>query len=284
MPSDQFALDKPELHLLHPMTQKWFFRKSFVPRQYADTLASRIWFVNSRTATQTNCTDRCSTYDGPAPKGLYVFHKIADVEGPTKEAARLFEEERNNSTIERYDMPWNRNEFMFTTSDAHADQLNYPRVLEILKQRTPDLARLAESFAACCVDFLGCDAACLEHTNMAIVKYAPDGGIQSHIDNIVRTGHSVGPVFTLSLGAQEEKILDLLPTLDLDGSPLRLVTKTGQTILLDGHARLHWSHSIPRGQNNGDRFTLMIKFQQVPARVVGYSPVLKCDIFGVDYE
>ena len=278
----QFAFDKPELHLLHPLTRKWLFKKSFVPRQYADTLASRIWFVNSRTASQTNCTDRLSAYDGPAPEGLYVFHKIADIEGPTKEVARLFEEERNNSTIDRYEMPWNHNEIIFTTSNAHADQLNYPRVLEVLKQRTPDLARLTESFGACCMNFLGCDAACLEDANLAIVKYAPDGGFQTHIDNIVRTGHSVGPVFTLSLGTQEKKFFDLLPTLEPDREPLRLVTKTGQTILLDGRARLHWSHSVPHGQNDGDRFTLMIKFRQVSARVVGYSPVLRCDIFGVD--
>lgn len=277
-----FIKSNPKLcKLLTSKTRKWKFNLSQVPDEYATTLASRIWYVNKVTRVDSWVSDRTIPYHGLAPHGLYVFEKISDIVQATNEVIMLFEQEKYNPTIQCYPAQWNHSIHLFETVNPDLPQPTYFHVMDILKMRTPALASMAELLASYALQFMHCKKESLIPATLSIVKYEPCGGIQSHIDNIPRLGHSVGPVFLLSLGKMKVKLFDLFPCIckSKNAHPLRIATDTGDVIVIDSVARMEWSHAVPKGGCDQDSFTLMLKFRQVSSKVVCRSEILKVDIF-----
>lgn len=103
--------------------------------------------------------------------------------------------------------------------------------------------------------------------------------MQTHIDNVIRLDGSVGPVFTMSLGGGcGVKHMDMFPVVFHERHlPMRISTPVGSIILMDGEARLEWSHGIPGGYP-AERWTIMLKLRQVATKTVGYSDLLDVPI------
>ena len=158
--------------------------------------------------------------------------------------------------------------------------MTVPKVMTFLYQRAPPVAELVDTLCKSVQKLLSITSEVLEtESNLGIIKYNPGAGFQTHIDNVVRSGGSAGPVFTLSLGGDGEKFMDMFPVIEhAEWSPVRISTPIGSVIMMDGISRMEWSHGIPEGDPT-ERWTIMLKFRQISTNKVKFSKILHMPIF-----
>jgi hypothetical protein len=253
-------------------------------RDFASHAPGRIWWVNTNTKVKTSIHDTCQDTPHTAPPGLHVFAPLVDPDillYVTEEFQELYQEETLHHTIPDYNMaPYQNIHVLFTSQNPEDVQMTYNEVLEVLENRTPVAAAVVKVLSRAVKSKLGISQECLEtHSNLGIIKYYPKAGFVSHIDNLVRSGGTAGPVFTMSLSHSMEgwKHMDMFPVIEHWKSPLRITTPIGSVIMMDGESRLEWSHGIPSGDPS-ERWTIMLKFRQVSDVQVKYSRTLNMNV------
>jgi len=273
---------RPVAHELSVSDNKWKFQKD-MKEEFESNPPGRVWWVNTNTKFQTSLLDKCyNTHDNPPP-GLSVFAPIvstAELDDAVRDLSRLYQEEDSNRTLPHYNLaPYNRLHIMFTSKNPDDPQMTYSDVMTVLEKRTPLVSSLVSKFSEAIKTLLRIPQETLEkEANIGVIKYNPNAGFHSHIDNMVRSGGSVGPVFTMSLGGSHVKHMDMFPTIEHWIKPQRISTPIGSIILLDGISRMEWAHGIPE-MDPTERWTIMIKFRQISDIKVKYSRKLDMDIF-----
>ncbi len=138
------------------------------------------------------------------PSGMYVF-RITDQpvtnERLVSELATMFEMECKNPSVPVYNMaPYNNLHSIFTGNNAADRQMTFNEVHDFLKKHVPGVATLITYLSGEIQKLLNITQEELEHlSNLGIISYASNAGIQSHIDNVVRSGGTAGPVFLMRL-------------------------------------------------------------------------------------
>jgi alkylated DNA repair dioxygenase AlkB len=268
--------------------RKWKFTGK-MKQGLDNTLAARMWWVNSNTKISTFLTDRCVDTSNRPPPGLHVFSPLAPPEELARvvcELERLYQEESEHHTLTYSDhIPVGNTKsihFLFTGSDPYEPQLSLSQVIATLIPRAPATANLIQTFAEATQKLLGIPEEALESACIfQLLKYTPNSGLATHIDNVSRMGDSAGPILSMSLGSCGVKHMDLFPVLDHNSqgkTPLRITTPVGSVIFMDGIARMNWSHGIPEGDPSV-RWSIMFKLKQVSSTQVGFSEILKTPVF-----
>ena len=271
--------------VLDPKRNKaWKFSRK-MSREFQDHPPGRIWWVNTNTKVRTTVHDTVIDTESPSPPGLYVFAPIASQDtlaDVIKEFQRLYSEEAACHTLPYYDMsPYQKLHVLFTGKNPEDVQMTYGEVMDVLEKRSPAAGKLIAHFSRAVEALLGISHECVEsHSNLGIIKYSPNAGFTSHIDNMVRSGGTAGPVFTMSLGSNvaADKHFDMFPVIEHWRKPVRISTPIGSIIMMDGVSRVEWSHGIPSGDDT-ERWTIMLKFRQVSNTKVKYCRTLNMDIF-----
>ena len=119
---------------------------------------------------------------------------------------------------------------------------------------------------------LQCKLEYVENCGLMCLKYDPGSGIKRHIDGVAYFGNVFGPIFTLAMGEEGGKVLDMFPTLldEVDAVPVRISTKPFETMIVQGQARAEWSHSVPTG-NTKTQYTIAFKFGDILSDAVVIS-------------
>ena len=272
----------PEVCELIIGNPRWKFMKK-MKREFANNLAGRIWWVNTNTKIKTHVDDKC-TVPAAKPPGLRVWalEGQQDLQPVVDELQFFFDEERAQPTLPFYNMaPYNKLYILFTDKDPEMEQMTLSKALRVLRFRTPKVYELTMTMCLSIQALLQVSWDVLEeNSNLGIIRYHPGAGFQTHIDNIVRSSGSVGPVFTMSLGENTgTKYFDMFPVVEHEKhTPVRISTPMGSIILMDGISRLEWSHGIPEGDPT-ERWTIMLKFKQISRHTVKFSELLKTKIF-----
>jgi alkylated DNA repair dioxygenase AlkB len=271
--------------LLEPKRDKAWKFTCKMRKDFNHNSPGRIWWVNTKTKVKTTIHDTAVDTDCPPPQGLHVFAPLDSPENLQKvirDFQRLYQEEEICRTLPDYDQsPYQNIHLLFTGNDPEDVKMTYRQVLDVLEQRTPEAAKLITHFSDKVKKLLGISQQYLEaHSYLWIIRYLPHSGFVSHIDNVVRVGGTAGPVFTMSLGSSvtEDKHMDIFPVIEHWRKPLRISTPIGSVILMDGESRVEWSHGIPSGDPT-ERWTIMLKFNQISNVKVKHSAMLNLDIF-----
>ena len=267
------------VHKLIPSDNRWKFTRK-MKREFENNPAGRIWWVNTNTKIKTNIADQCTEITDPPP-GLHVFPMDPPESPVVDELRSLYQQEITKPTLPFYNMaPYNKLHILFTSKNPEDTQMTFLQVMGVLHSRAPETALLVEKLCDSVQSWMQISREVLEaDSNLGVIKYEPGAGFQTHVDNIVRSSNSVGPVFTLSLGPQGLKYMDMFPVIEHKKySPVRITTPIGSVILMDGVSRLEWSHGIPEGDMT-ERWTIMLKFRQISNSRVKYSKILNMPIY-----
>ena len=99
----------------------------------------------------------------------------------------------------------------------------------------------------------------LEKSQISLVRYDPEAGLNPHIDSIHQFGDTIGPIATIAIGTGQ-KMFDMLPTLlTKEEKPVRIYSQPNQMTIMDGISRVAWSHALP-WKYNQEQFTVAINF------------------------
>jgi len=229
------------------------------------------------------------------PNGLHVFSRLTTPETMSNALAsirKLFDIIENGEIDDnvtkgderfqlRPPLPDAKNNILFIApGDEHGKTPTYNQVINLLRQYDPEFASYIVEHAQFCARTMGItDEELGRACNITLVHYLPDGGLLAHIDSLKAFGGTSGPIFTVSMN-EDEKPFDLFPTLKPEGTPaLRVYTWPGEITMMDGEARLLWSHGIPFG-SRVHNYTIAFKFpcldKYLDDRSGGYSEVLEC--------
>ena len=219
-------------------------------------LSRRIGYINRFHNTYTSLRDRV-VVRSTAPVGLHVFgfNRCMLPDEIEAQLHSLFNHpgvpKAPGSNIIFYVPGQRRHDYPFSVT--------YP----ILKAIDPYIAEMVFTYAKAIQYVLKATEEDLQCCAMSLVHYEPGRGIKQHIDNITDPDGTIGPLVSIALGG-EPKYLDLLPTLTQNKTllPVRITIEPGQVIVMDGDARLEYSHSVPR-DHSSDMFSLLFKFRHI---------------------
>lgn len=278
-----------KLSLRPHYTKSWQFKKE-IPEEFRDNPAGRIWWVNANTKVMTSLNDNTESEHMPLPPGVRVFHLVGPAiqeSALVSELKTLFSEEAQTPTVPCMGRPKKdgshhalpkRLHMLFTGEISTDRQMTFSETHGVLSVRTPQIAAMITRLSKDISYLLGISQAELEaKANIHLIHYWPNTGFRSHIDNIVRTQGSTGPVFTMSLGGGGVKYMDMLPVIEHWKDPLRISTLVTSVIMIDGESRMEWAHAIPEDDPT-ERWTITFKFCQVTDNVVKFSETLQMPV------
>jgi len=276
---------------LLPMNDGWMFSDSIVEKFDCDS-ASRVYYINQtlkKRGCKTSITEKTTDQPCPRPDGLYVLHSLnlgsSAYEVAVKELRRLFEDEDINPTAlatlrgrERGYRAKSNLSILFLGKNPNVHFLD---IMCFLFEKYKPLAEFVLTYA---LAYLKLIDGCLDDlytSSLTFFRYNVNTGLRPHIDGVGDFGNTFGPIFTLAMG-NGTKYLDVLPTVVSDLGrrirPVRIFTEQFQSILLQGPARVEYTHSIPFGVQK-ECMTIALKFRAIKnttKRVIEYrSEVLK---------
>jgi alkylated DNA repair dioxygenase AlkB len=225
-------------------------------------LALKIRFINMKckatTSTYTRQGEPCA-----APPGLYVFKSPVTAFSSEffTQLEELFANTPDDVLRDRGD-DGRASNLIFFSSKPTQKPTHYGHNIEILKTQAPAVGGIMELYAQGVRQSLNATQEQLDECSMSIVRYDKRCGIRQHIDNIAGSlGFEVGPLVSIAVG-EGEKYLDMLPTVTNDNTlrPVRITVNQGDVIVMDGPARLEWSHSVPTGHSRV-MYSLLLKFK-----------------------
>jgi alkylated DNA repair dioxygenase AlkB len=230
-------------------------------------LSRRIGYINRHHNKYTSLRDRVVVRSMP-PVGLHVFgfNRCIIPDEIEVQLHSLFNHpgvpKAPESNIIFYVPGQRRHEYPFSVT--------YP----ILKAIDPQIAGMVLTYAKAIQSALKATDDDLQCSAMSLVQYEPGRGIKQHIDNITDLGGTIGPLVSIALGG-EPKYLDLLPTLTHVTTllPVRITIEPGQVIVMDGDARLEYSHSVPR-DHSSEMYSLLFKFRHIRETVNARTNVI----------
>jgi alkylated DNA repair dioxygenase AlkB len=256
-------LHKVVARLIQIDAQHIFFEEKNVPAEHSGTLASRIWFVNkdSRFDTSNAREVHNPSKSVTPPPGLSVLELINPVQcldEVISDLDRLFSyHNRNTKSIEFT----TRNigvKALFSFRNTERVVPNYHRIVSKLQMHQPHLVGYIQEHVFAAIEG---ETQRLETVNIEIMQYQPGSFFKSHIDNVVQTGDEPWPVYAIHVG-RKTKRFDLLPVFRKDLPAIRVLVEPGQTVLLDGSARLDYSHAIPAAREWA--YTIRFHFKPTP--------------------
>ena len=247
------------------------------------SLAERIWWVNKNTMIRTSVNDQSSCHVATPPPGITVFAPLTTKSHMNRvihELNGLFKKERASPSLMGFHMSRARDVYiLFYPEDSQDKSPPASEVIETLSGLTPCTVSLLKLFRQSISDLLNISLEVFnEKSTFGIIRYDKNAGIQTHIDNITRLGGSTGPVFTMSLGGSGVKLFDMFPVIQHWKTPVRILIPEGGVVLMDGAARLEWSHGVP-DKDPTVRYTIIAQFKQISDIQVGYSKTFDFPIF-----
>ena len=155
-------------------------------------------------------------------------------------------------------------------------------VFQVLFTEAPALARYTMIYFRLIKDILKLEDGEEELVNLCLNHYDPNAAINPHVDTVFMFNGTLGPIFTVAMGASD-KMVDLLPVLRPDTcKPMRIFTKPNELMLMDGEVRTLWAHSKPLNYPY-EQFTLVFKCpefknktQEIPFEYDGNKLVIPC--------
>jgi hypothetical protein len=238
----------------HPV----FFEGDRIPAEYAQTLASRIWFVNKDRRVDTS--DACEAQDRTVapPPGLSVLElegSAPHLDAVIADLNRLFAyHHRNAKAIEFTTRSKGVRALFSCKNPAHA-RPNYHRLVSTLRRHQPHLVRFIQAHVWAATDS---EPRLLDTVSIELMQYQQGSHFPSHIDNVVQTGDEPYPIYAIHVG-QRTKRFDLLPVFEKDQPAIRVLAEPGQTVLLNGAARLNYSHAVPAARERA--YTILFNFK-----------------------
>lgn len=258
-----------ELILSDKRKNQWKFDSRPPPSGNRASLAERIWWVNKHTMIHTSVKDPCSSDAAPLPPGITVFAPLvtrAQMRAAIQELRALFKRERAAPTLTGFHMSKQKRDsyILFYPEDSAERSPPASAVIEALSELTPHAAVLLSSYCDSVRELLALPPDRFDQkSTIGIIQYDRNAGIPTHIDNVTRLGGSAGPVFTLSLGGGGVKLMDMFPVIEPHHHrPVRIQIPRGGVVLMDGVARLQWSHGIPH-HDPTERFTVILQFEEL---------------------
>ena len=253
---------------LKTLNDDWKFDSEIDPKKL-QTASERVWFVNSQLEKK-----RCRSYmrDGtktpaPCPHGIDLIESLP-VGGLASNAVsdlrRLFRAERRNPTAlaTLRGRPSGRGtrdlEVLFLGRDSH---IYLPESVDFLFLcGYTSLANFIVTHGKALASFLGGDVENVRTCLLTIVRYDPLRGLKTHIDGVDAVDQTFGPVVTVPMGPGA-KCFDMFPTLlSGEAEPVRLRSFQFQPTIMQGSARMEYSHSFPYDQN-AEHMTLIFRFR-----------------------
>jgi len=221
------------------------------------TLGLRIAFVNKNRNSNSKITSHLSPLHTDVPIGLHVYHVNGVLEFPPAIHTRFadfFARMGSNG------IPHTGNIAFYTRGD---NTNIFSKTLPMLVRAERHIAEVVEWYGESIKCILGASAEDLAESTMNIVYYAEDVGIKQHIDNITSMDMTVGPVASIAIG-EGGKYMDLFPTItrNIELTPVRVITKFSDVIILDGDARLEYAHSVPLGHTS-EMYSIVFKFRNI---------------------
>jgi RimJ/RimL family protein N-acetyltransferase/alkylated DNA repair dioxygenase AlkB len=276
------ARKSPEkIEKLLSLGPNWKYTKRF-PKD-ADTLPGKIYYSKRHIRQKTHMDDAT----GPAPPGVELpggFNVYAPPAGAVREipgAIGDLEELFAHPEDVRHCFVRNKKgvniDYLFMKKDPKDPDPTYGEMRAGLEARSPRFASLVAAYANEIADLYGIPREDFgDHSSISVGRYPVGEGLWLHIDNVGH--HPMIPVITVSLGTNV--VYDLAPTFvskKYPEGPLRVTMGEGDLVVLDGEARLEWSHAVPYGREEV-KYTLFFYLRGVASRVVGRSGALKADI------
>jgi hypothetical protein len=202
------------------------------------------------------------------PSGLHVFDAPNASIDAIRAAAladigRLFNEQltHRDRRVLRIDpnKPPTNTILFYSRTDK---QQSFLEVMGILKEKAPRLAEYVMIYCKIIMNILKTDEGQLQRSNLSLVHYDADAGLNPHIDSLFPFDGTIGPIATIAMGERgNQKYLDMLPTLT-HGNPVRVVSYPDEIMVMDGLSRIAWSHGLPWKYDN-EQFTIAIKFPAI---------------------
>lgn len=238
--------------------------------------ASRVYYINQtlkRRGCKTSIRDKTTDELCSCPDGVYVLNSLkfdpSVYEIAVEELKRLFRDEDNNPT----ELATLRSRARGYGAKCHLTILflgKNPNVLfleimQFLFEKYRPLAAFVLSYA---LAYLKLVDGCLDDlftSSLTFFRYNPNIGIRPHIDGVGDFGNTFGPIFTLAMGSGT-KYLDILPTIMPESGrwnpPVRIFTEQFQSILLQGPARVEYTHGVPFDVPK-ECMTIALKFRAI---------------------
>ena len=302
--TDRFVHDlvvagEVDCHRLVPRGNNWKFDLE-IPEDFDEDCAARVFYVNQflkRTNFRTFIRDYVDKRNiSRVPVGLSVIEPLRTPPDFHSRAARqlkaLFEDEDSNPTYlatlrgrEGNDGKMsNSRTFLFYGKNP---TVRFMDVVEFLHANYAHLAHFVMIYGLQYMRLVGGSAQDLEACSLTFIRYRKNSGIAPHIDGVKDFGYSFGPIFTMAMGG-DNKYLDLLPTLaeTPECHPVRVCTRQFQTILMQGPARVEYTHGVPFG-NIDEHMTMAFKFASIRTnkRVTEYTnEKLKSNFYNIAVE
>ena len=261
------------VRLIQLQTQPIVFDAESIPSEHAQTLASRIWFVNKDRRVDTSTAREVhnpSKFITP-PLGLAVLELIEPtqcLDAVISDLNRLFSFHHQNSKTIEFATRNRGVKALFTFQNTELVRPNYHRVMSKLHRFQPYLARYIQEYISAAIEHR---YRLLDTVNIEIMQYQPNCYFKSHIDNVVQTKDEPWPVYAIHIG-RKTKRFDLLPVFQSDLPAIRVLVEPGQTVLLDGSARLDYSHAVPAARERA--YTVRFHYQPDTPTNVGENKVL----------
>jgi hypothetical protein len=263
----------PSMQIVQIKTKNILFHDDAIPAEHATTLASRIWFVNKDRRVNTSQAKELHAKSVKPPPGLAVFEPITwdgSLNQVIADLNRLFHYHHKNPHAIEFTTRGPGIKALFTFRNTEDVGPNYHRIWSALHTHQPHLTRFIQQHIAALVK-----PELLSTVNIELMQYQPNSAFKSHIDNVVQTNDEPWPVYAIHIG-KKTKRFDLLPVFAKQEPAVRVLVEPGQTVLLDGHARLDYSHSVPSAKELA--YTIRFHFKHGVHEQVGYNSVLKIPV------
>ena len=264
--------DDFEYRELLPINDDWIFSDSIVEKFDGDS-ASRVYYINQtlkRRGCKTSITEKTTDQPCPRPDGLYVLHSLklgsSVYEIALNELKRLFDDEDNNptalATLRGRERGYSAKTNLTILFLGKNPNVHFLDVMCFLFEKYRPLADFVLTHALAYLKIVDGCMDDLYKSSLTFFRYNPNAGLRPHIDGVGDFGNTFGPIFTLAMGSGT-KYLDVLPTIVSDlgrrNRPIRIFTEQFQSILLQGPARVEYTHSVPFGVQK-ECMTIALKF------------------------
>jgi hypothetical protein len=157
-----------------------------------------------------------------------------------------------------YDPRPRSNVILFYDAERQTNRPSFKTVIKRLRMETPALAEYILIYCKQFMQLTGISVDQLEKANLTLVYYPIKAGLNPHIDSVRPFDGEMGPILTVSMGSGV-KMLDMLPSLETEGFAVRTFSKPNQFTIMDGKARVTWSHGLP-WYRDIEQWTVAVKF------------------------
>jgi hypothetical protein len=251
-------LRKVEPRVVPIRTHQVFFEADRIPEEYAQTLASRIWFVNKDTRVDTSKACEVHAQTVAPPSGLSVLA----LDGPARnldaviaDLDRLFAYHLRNPKAIEFTTRSKGVKALFSFRNTEHVRPNYHRIMAKLHRQQPHLVRYIQEYVFAAIEG---ESQRLDTVNIELMQYHPGSCFPSHIDNVVQTEDAPWSVYAIHVGRRTKRF-DLLPVFRRDLPAIRVLAEPGQAVLLDGSARIDYSHAVPAARERA--YTIRFHFK-----------------------